>query len=503
MVRILPKFVLIVASLAVYSTSNASQEKSLREEINQLKREVNALKHDKQPCHKQPIFATRTPSQTLYIKNEFPHFYNIVTQNNPKSNANYGCNCFGIFCFSALANLDLTMSDHEGSPQQDVFSNKGSVYGVGVRPLFGENDINFFGSINNLDLFIDFAVNKWVGAHIDIAYVNASTATRTYAHDQTDWTNVYQPAAALRLNVAYFLLANPACTPFYFQVGRFYSTFGDYDPFPITRSLPQLLAEQRTGGVILGAVFDNGLYASANWTMAQQSTDNYAGKDATAYFGTNKDRNYGGKLGFNGPIGHEVEINIDASYTADIRDSDYISGEYRFFNNDIDPIKIIELLTHNQYLRFTRAPGLALHAEIDYRNFALYGDYVTALNALNPDDINNSKIWAMDVDANYKFCAYNFPIKVEASYQRAGNADTGFVYLAPPEVQIPPPGLTLGLVKLGNILPQDRIVGSIWVTVLPNVTLAAQYCHDHDFGADNNGYGKDSNFATLRINVQV
>ncbi|MDQ2994448.1 MAG: LbtU family siderophore porin [Pseudomonadota bacterium] len=472
---------------------------NLRRQVNVLNQKVDHLSVNKYAPGKWQPEAT---INGLYLRNTFPDFYEIVTQNSPKSNAASTCNCFGVFCVSALGNIDLNLSDHEANP----YGNNGSLYGIGVRPVFGSNVTNFIGSITNIDLFIDAAVNKWAGAHIDLAYINASTATRTYAYGDTDWSSAYQNAAALRVNQAYFWLANPCATPFYLQLGRFNTTFGDYEAFPISRSLPQLLEEQRSGGINVGAILEGGFYASANWTMEQQSLDNFTGTDSSLYNGTNRDRNYGGKVGFKGPLSDCVQLDLAASYTTDLRDSDYLSEGYQFYNVGLHKIPFDNFLLTNSFVRMDRARGVAVHAGIDFWNFGIYGDYVTALNSLNPTDTENSKIWAMDVNANIKFCVCGHPVKLEAGYQRAGEANVFDSITAPNQIapggNVVAPGFTLPL-QMGNVLPEDRMVGTIWVNVMPHVTVAAQWLHDRDFGADEGGTGRASNFGIFRVNVEI
>lgn len=506
MVRIRPNFFMNLSLFTVLlcSLNSEAHKKSdtrqeiavLRKQVAELNKKVDCLSsQNDQTC----IVPKKASGNVMYIKNEYPNFYSIVTQNGPKSQSNKGCNCSGIFCFSALANLDLVYSDRKAVDRDHEFDGTGSFYGIGVNPLYGPNDVNFFGSINNIDLFIDAAVNRWINAHLDLAYLNASIFTRSYAHADTDWNNAYRNAAGLRVNEAYFLFANPTCTPFYIQLGRFYTQFGDYEPYPIKQTLPQLLEQQRSGGINVGAIFNSGWFAQASWTMSQQSLDNQTGRDGTAYNGTNKDRNYGGKLGFKGPISNSVQLDLNASYTADIRDSDYLAAAYLNFNVDEKSYDLGDFVLHNQNARFVRTPGFAAHAGVDIHNVGLYADYVTALNSLNPADLEDSHIWAMDVAANVKFCVGRFPVKLEAGYQHAGNTDVVYTYLN--DIQTPPFGTPIGIFRYGHILPEDRAVGTIWVTVMPHLTLAAQWLHDWDFSIEDKGTGRTSNFGTLRVNL--
>nr|MDQ2995109.1 LbtU family siderophore porin [Pseudomonadota bacterium] len=450
------------------------QNKQLNGRVNTLSAKVDALAP--QPLRvttlkQEPVCcdANEVRHNAFYIKNVYPDFYDIITQNSPKSNLTSNCNCVGIFCFSVLGNIDFNYSDHDGDPFN------ANLDGVGVRPMFGPYSKNFQGGITDLDLFVDMAINSWVHGHVDLAYINASIITKTTAREDIDWSTAYRNGGALKVNQAYFMLANPACTPLYIQLGRFNSTFGDYESFPMTRSLTQLLEEQRGGGINVGAIFDNGFYASANWTLSRQSLDNYTGENDSLYFGTNRDRNYGGKLGFKGPVSNSIQFAADVSYTADIRDSDYLESGYDLYNNDLRTAPFINFLLENSFVRMVRTPGVAAHVGVDICNVGLYANYVTALNALNPGDIDNSKIWAFDVNANVKFPVCNHAVKLEASYQRAGHTNVYYTYTPIDQVPVLVPGFPL---EVGNILPEDRLVGSVWFNVMRHVTIAAQWVHD-------------------------
>jgi hypothetical protein len=444
-----------------------------------------------------------------YLRHNFSNFYQIITQNSPQSYADNNICIKGLVCFSGMANFDLIYSDHTGHSSGGI--NPGSFQGLGVRPLFGLNDNNFFGSINNVNLFIDAGLYNWFDMHLDFAYINGSRQSISYAFNDLDWTTSYVQAAALKVNQAYVLFANPAVTPLFIQLGRFNAPFGDYQPFPITPSLTQLISEARTGGVMVGAILPNGFYAEAAWFMARQSMENfndvYIGYNSLSDLGFspehinlhNKDRNYGGKIGFRGylpPCG--LFANVNASYIADIRDVNFLQGAWDNYNLEVKLYPLLSDLLHNVFVYMQRAPGVALHADIAYDRFGLAADFVTALKELNPTS-DQSIISAYGFEGSVLlpvFC--NMPSKLSFSYQHAQNADvfTLLAPLAPPFQPSPFPPFVYG-----NVLPHYRYLAKYEIHILPPLTASLEWVNDHDFKAPK-GSDKSSNFAVMRLGFQ-
>jgi len=418
-----------------------------------------------------------------------------------------------MLCVSGLANFDLIYSNRTGHLAEGP--PPGSFHGLGVRPLFGLADNNIFGSINNINLLFDGGINNWVNMHLDLAYVNGSRRTVSYSFNDSDWSTVYNRAAAIKVNQAYALFANPAVTPFFVQIGRFNAPFGDYQAFPITPSLTQLISQVRTGGVTAGAILPNGLYAEASWNMARQSTENandiyivYNGLSNIPGFGgtpiriNNKDRNYGGKIGFRGKLFHgQLYANVNASYIADIRDSDYFAAGWDQYNLEIKQYPLFGDTIRNRFVYMQRAHAIALHANFAYKFFGLGGDYVTALEPLNPADPKHSKIWAYALDASVKFPIFHhMPSKFTIGFQQAGDANIYALlapFTAPQLAPLFPPFL------VGNVLPHYRYIATYQVHVLPWVMAAVQWVHDQDFSPSDGGSNKSSDFGIIRLGFQL
>jgi len=429
----------------------------------------------------------------LYIRKNYNNFYHVVTQNGPKSYGHQFC-IDGYMCFSGQANFDLRYYDHSG----DFIP--GSVVGVGIRPLFGPHDQQILGSINNADLFVDAGINHWVNAHMDLAYVNASQKVRTHAENYEDWGSVYRPSAALKVNEAYLLFANPAATPLFMKIGRFNLDFGDYNPYPMVDSLTQLISQIRTGGVEVGAAFPSGIYGDVSWSMAQQSIENL-NLAGSSLVGNNKDRNFGARIGFRHLFQHNhhhVFVNANVSYVSDIRDADYLASGFQQFNYYIRLRQPFNTFFPNGYYYMARAGGIAAHVNIRVDHVGLGGDYVTALKRLNPDS-SNSQISAWGVNASLYFSVLQHSSVFELGYQQAKNADVYGISLEPGVNGIPiafaPP--------IGAVLPRNRIEATYSVLLLPQISASFQWVHDTGFKEGQGGTGKTSNLATVRLSADL
>lgn len=509
MKRILSAFVAAFAlSFSMSTLATAPSNAELAKEIERLNQQNNYLQREmavlnqkvacKENCAPKPCWSFFDFSDPLYLKHKFPYFYDIVTQLSPKSASNVE-HCFSGVCVSGLANFDLLMFDRSGNGFRP-----GSAAGVGVRPLFDIHQTALIGSINNVDLFIDGAVNKWSSLHFDFVYVNSSIQSDSYSYNDKDNNTVYTNGASLKVNQAYLLVADPCVTPFYFQLGRFNNIFGDYEPFPIFQSLTQLISEMRTGGFILGAIFGNGLYGAVSWTMAEQSLRDFDGN--TPLFGATPSffdytRNPGAKIGFRGCAG-SVFLNLNASAVYNIADANYINAAFLFLNKDGKNNKaILEPILRNQFFVLNRAPGLALHADGLYGNFALSADFVSALSNLNTGVENNGHIRAWGINGAVSFCPCGYPTTFTAGYQGSKHSDIFNAINVCLDTTCPLG--PFGTFSVGTILPETRYEASVTVGVMQNINLALALINDRDLSVEAGGTGLASDYVKFRVNVNL
>lgn len=430
-----------------------------------------------------------------YLRSYFPYFYDIVTQNSPRSNANRGIDIKGIMAFSGEVNMDMVYTNRRGT-----LGLPGSAYGVGVRPLFNVTQHDILGNINNVNLFIDTAVNDWVLAHVDLAYVNASRKGYTYAHYEVDWGSVYHFEASLKVNQAYLLFSNPAITPLYIKVGRFNATFGDYEPFAMISSLTQLLTEARTGGVIAGAAFDNGLYGSVSYMLSKESLERF---NAVEYLGgtDSGDPNYGAKLGFRQQFNDNWFLHVNAAYMSDMRNADYLLEGVTNYNVAQRRFPSIDFLLRNTWVRLQRAAGMSLHGELDYTNYGITVDYVKALSGLNGNfkQQPNSMIAAWNLGAHACFPVFCCPTRLDLSYQGSCDPDVyeSFVQFIDDRGKLP-----FTPFQQGNVLPCNRLSASYHIQIMPYVGFAMQWVHDSDWDKRRGGTDRGSDMGVLRLHAE-
>jgi hypothetical protein len=423
-------------------------------------------------------------------------FYQIVNLNSLYSTA-YNDFCFNNdLCFSGLTNIDAVYFDRLGNG-----AGFGSFIGVAVRPLFGPKSVEYFGNLNNADIFIDGRVNDWTLLHFDVAYVNGSLKTRYYNHNNADWGDVYRNAAAIKANEAVVIFSNPEKLPFFIKFGKQYLNFGDYKPFPITESLTQLITQIRTGAIIGGVVLPNGFYASANWSMANQSIDLI--NNFGLFGGTgSKNKNWGGQVGINN-VFFGVKVNANASYIADIRDADYLSGGAQTLNYDFKDVAFGTFVFANQAFVMARTPGVALHADLEKGPFGVMAEYTRALKRLNPAALN-SQIYAWLIGGNVKYRILDFLNQFDVSYQRADNSNVFNTILLNPAFPIPPNPFGIPVpFTVGNVLPKSRIQLTYSVYALPNVIVSLQWLRDKDSPIAYGGTNLKSEKGAIRVSAQI
>lgn len=231
--------------------------------------------------------------------------------------------------------------------------------------------------------------------------------------------------------------------------------------------------------------------------MGQQSFEdkNFAGPFRS---GNSRDRNYGGKIGFNGDV-YKLHINANGSYIADIRDANYISAAFNFLNQEGRDFFFFNFLFNNQFFTLERSDGIALHGDVRYGPFALGGDYVTALHKLN-SFVSNSKIraWGVDGSVDFNIPFIHCPSTLAVGYQGAADTNVFRTRIIGP---IPAPPLP-GPIDVGNILPRRRFITSYTVRV-STLAISAEWVNDKDFGPLDGGRADSSNLGILRISAEL
>lgn len=394
--------------------------------------------------------------------------------------------CWGdTLCVGGLLDLDFLHYTRKAN----LLGPAASPVGVGIRPGFGPTPGGYVGSINNANIFFDVKYAGMARIHGNFAYVNGGVKTNAYAEQvNADLNTVYISAPSLKVDELYLVLSSPHSYPLYAKIGRFYLDFGNYQPngygLPtITPSLTQLMTQVRTGGAQVGLALENGIYGSATWSIAQQSF-------LSVERGTNN-KNYSARLGMMRQYDNAY-FNVNGSFIWDVRDADYIMGNYYVANvvllSNISPF----------YGAFgsRRQHAYAVHADGKFYQWGGGIEGMGTTGSLNPD--GNGAVWTAGANINYSFPTVGHDSSVDLSYQVARHAaivqGTGTLVLPPF------PGLTVG--PISNVLPKNRVQVTYIAKVVNHINLAFQVVRDKDF-APPAGTSLTSNYYVFRIDTEL
>lgn len=417
---------------------------------------------------------------------------------------------------------------------------------VAIVPVFqtceSASDIN----VNNANVFVDVDVNRWVLAHIGIAYVADSVNlfnTGLYTAPgfvpltksiRSDKNGVFS-SGELTADEAFVTIRNWQQSSCYLRAGKMLLPFGhSVNPYPITYSLPQLLSQTRATAIELGVVTTSGFIASAYalsgylsaQTFANAKFDERKSDDYNYFYNKQVDdhipmtcvNNFGLRIGYGGCY-QCVTYHLNAGYLNDIRDVSYLSGLQDFvapsYNNSRDDSDTHVSVRGRNGLGMKQTSGIALHADALYQQFVLSLDYVTAtgdviqnVGALSEEqkkvlgDIKprcyKTQLWAADITASYHPCLAGYQTNFALSYQASRQA--------------------------AGILPRWRLQCDASLEVFDDTHLTFEYAYNQDYcvGSDENfchylnyqssgnpvitnqvcgGTGNSANLVALRLGV--
>lgn len=395
-------------------------------------------------------------------------------------------NCWNnMFCVGGLLDMDGIYYNHRAN----AFGTANGFNGVGVRPSFGASTGGFIGSINNANLLFDLKFADLVRVHGDIAYVNGGVKSDSYSFQwDEDFATTYQSAASIKADELYAVFSSPNSYPLYAKIGRFYLDYGNYLPHgyglpTITPSLTQLMTQTRTGGAQVGFGLQNGVYASATWSMAQQSL--------LAINRNTINRNYSARLGMMRQY-EDAYFNVNASYIWDVRDADYINGFEYYINqriaSNISPF-------YGAYSS-RRQHAYAIHGDGKYGQWGGGIEGSATTGWLNPSRASN--VWTAGANINYSFPTVGHDSSLDLSYQVARHS--AFVYGSASAFLPPFTGAPFG--DFSNQLPKNRVQLTYLAKIVKHVNLGLQLVRDTDF-APPSGSNLVSNFGIVRIDLEV
>lgn len=241
------------------------------------------------------------------------------------------------------------------------------------------------------------------------------------------------------IDEAIITIGNSEETPFYLSAGRMYVPFGNFSTFMISDPLTLEMAETQETAVQIG-------YGSANWHSAIYAFngDTSEGDDSSTI------EQYGAHVGYT----FEEErwnVTFDASYTSSLFDSDLLAEEFE------------DAAFSGDYI-----PGLGVHGIVAIGNVTLIGEYIAALEDL---DVEGDKI-----------NPYTFNLEGAITFELVGHETA--LALA-----------WQGSKDLAGILPEQRFMASIGVSLFEDTALTLEYAYDNDY--DEHDGGSDDNSKSL------
>lgn len=347
--------------------------------------------------------------------------------------------------------------------------------GFGRYTNGGSSDI----SLTNALLYFDAWVNRYVTGHIALLYTDNRGVYQLY--DQDNGLVIAPPVGTVSnprfernkfaLDEAYVRIKDFDWLPLYFEAGRFYTPFGDYQLHPITMTLAQQLEQTQATALMLGYVLpigdDAGFSAKVyGFRGAQKPTPslnrNVNNFGAQAAFAQNEGF-WGYKLGLG----------------------------YMFNMNDVDVISTTPIGIVGVVGNFKRVGGVAFDGEGHVGPFDAYAHFVSAVTSFNAMDVpyrgKGAVPKAVVAGVGYNFLLFNLSNRIGADYQQSWQAS----------------GIGLGAVIPGAGLPRRRVEGDYAISVFTNTVLHLQVHYDKDYSIAAGGTNRDSVTGILRLSVGI
>ncbi len=367
-------------------------------------------------------------------------------------------------------------------PNEDCHKLLSLAGGVNFDAKWGNRSMGYQGentrriSLNDVYLNLYGNVNEWVKAFASISYNDASdvgttdnTPTSSFANKIGQYSNVY-PTNVLTLEQGYALIGDFDQYPFFLKLGKYFQDFGRYQIHPITRSTTQVLSESLQTAAQAGFITRNGfhgdVYAFDDGLKERTGTTPLAGVPG------HSSTDYGAALGYD-QVSDQLSFGVNLGY----------------LYNMVGVNDIAQAISQFQFGTVTggtykdRVDGAAVDAYVGSGPFSLVGDYVSALESFNANDLNDgtagkgAKPWGAGIQAGYGFNAWGKNQNVYLGYQASG--DAVFVHL-----------------------PKNRWEVGYNVDMWKNTNLGLQLDHDHDYSVSNGGTGNNSNLISFRAGVK-
>jgi len=238
---------------------------------------------------------------------------------------------------------------------------------------------------------------------------------------------------------AFITIGNSEESPYYLSAGRMYIPFGNFTTFMISDPLTLEMSETQETALQVG-------YESENWHSAIYAFNG----DTSEGDASSTIEQYGAHVGYN--LAEESwNVAIDTSYTSSLFDSDLLAEEFEV------------AATEGDYI-----PGFGVQGVLGVSNFTFIAEYITALEDL---DVEGNKInpYTFNVEGAVTVELVGYETILALAWQ---NSD-----------------------DLAGILPEQRFMASIGVSLFEDTTLTLEYAYDKDY--DEHDGGSDDNSKSL------
>ena len=232
--------------------------------------------------------------------------------------------------------------------------------------------------LDTLEIGISASTGNWVTGNVLFLYEDASNDN-------------------LNIDEAYVGIANPDKTPVFAQVGRLYTPFGNFESHMISDPATLALAETREDVIQVGVNMDSGFYGSAYIFNG----------DAEKTGKNNQIDNFGANLGYAMET-DSMNLDVGLGYINNIATSDSLQDLVADNPNG----------SINDYIG-----GLSLHAIATFGQIDLIGEYISALdyfeaNELSTVNSNKLKPRAWNLEAAYNFSMLEKDATIAIGYQK-------------------------------------------------------------------------------------
>ncbi len=359
------------------------------------------------PKHARKHSACQRPSQ-----------HAVAVGNSYQAGANASTCWFNRLTVSGTA--DLVYSHLSSDFAYEVGTPNDST-GVAAVTLNTDDDSAQFFRLNNVNVFLDAAINPSVNAHFNIHYGNhdifakrVSAPTGSGIINSIDKTP--STANTFTLDEAYVTYHDAARSPVYVKIGKGFNAFGNYqNPYTSTPSFAQAFAQASITGIELGMSSDANWHASA-WTYEANDTDSDGFKK------------FGARIGYQGQY-NQVGVNFNASMVNDARTLGSTSAVKNYFMADT-----------TSTTNYSKETAYNAHLGLNYQDMTAFAAYTatsgslrdtaaftTASTTVSPTTIKGEpKIYSFGLGYHYKTAGHNQAVKV--GYETANKNGANVFY---------------------------------------------------------------------------